>query len=372
MRVEDRGRDRQQRVEPAARLVDSLADVVDREIRLEFAVLLEGIMPLREAGTARVEPAIHHERLARHLAVALAASQFHGVNVGAVQIFGNGSRVNRQFMQFGARANAVLVAALAAPDGERRAPEPFAADGPVLDVFEPFAESLLAHPRRRPLHLRIVRQQLLPHGSHTHEPRIHGVVEQWMVGTPAVGVVVRVFLGAVEYPRLAQQRDDIAVALLDVAAVKAGMHPGDEATIGADGVHLRQPDGTAQFEIFLAIHHRRMHDAGAGLGGDEVSGNYGPRRFRATGVNRAGEERLVAPPDKIGAGEFCQHLDLVPQCILQQLLGQNQLFAHFGAAISFPAGRWLGNTYTTVGNFLADSQPDVTRQCPRGRGPRQD
>ena len=66
-----------------------------------------------------------------------------------------------------------------------------------------------------------------------------------MVGTPAVRVVVRVFLGAVEQPRLVQQRDNVAVAFLDVATVKVRMHPRDEATVSANRVHLRQPDGTA-------------------------------------------------------------------------------------------------------------------------------
>ena len=139
-------------------MVDSLADVVYREILLKFLVVLKGVVPLRKAGAAGVEPAIHNERLACHLTIALAATQFHCIDVGAVQVFRDGVGINSKLAQLSARANAMLVAAFTAPDREWCTPEPFAADGPVFDVLEPFAEPFFAHPSGSPLYLRIVRQ----------------------------------------------------------------------------------------------------------------------------------------------------------------------------------------------------------------------
>ena len=56
--VGDERRDGMQRVEPAARLVDGLADVVGGEVRLELVGVLERVMPLGVAHRARVEPAV--------------------------------------------------------------------------------------------------------------------------------------------------------------------------------------------------------------------------------------------------------------------------------------------------------------------------
>ena len=46
--MEQQRRNRNQRIEPAARLVDSLRDEVRREALLEDVLVLERIMPLRE------------------------------------------------------------------------------------------------------------------------------------------------------------------------------------------------------------------------------------------------------------------------------------------------------------------------------------
>jgi len=56
--VEDNRADRHQRVEPAAGLVDRLADEVGRELPLEDALVLERPVVLRVGHRARVEPDI--------------------------------------------------------------------------------------------------------------------------------------------------------------------------------------------------------------------------------------------------------------------------------------------------------------------------
>ena len=65
-RIERRHADREQRVEPAAGLVDALADVIGREVRLEVRLMLERIMPLRIRHGATVEPDVNQIRFAKH------------------------------------------------------------------------------------------------------------------------------------------------------------------------------------------------------------------------------------------------------------------------------------------------------------------
>ena len=60
--VEDQRRYHQLRVEPAARLVDGLCDVVRREARLEVLSALVRIAELREGHAAGIEPAVNDFR----------------------------------------------------------------------------------------------------------------------------------------------------------------------------------------------------------------------------------------------------------------------------------------------------------------------
>ena len=55
-----------QGIEPAARLIDALANEVGGEIALESFLILERIMPLRERHGAGIEPHVEHVRYAAH------------------------------------------------------------------------------------------------------------------------------------------------------------------------------------------------------------------------------------------------------------------------------------------------------------------
>ena len=84
--VEQQRRDRDQRVEPAARLVDRLADVVRGEARLELLLVLERRVVLGERHRARVEPHVDDLGHAAHLAAALLARVREVVDVRAVRV----------------------------------------------------------------------------------------------------------------------------------------------------------------------------------------------------------------------------------------------------------------------------------------------
>ena len=128
--LDERG-DGEQAVEPAAGLVDGLADEVGREALLEDVAVLERVVPLRERHGARVEPGVDDLGHAAHLAAALGAGEHDVVDVGPVQVEIVGNGPGRHLAQLRDGADAVRVALLAAPDGQRRAPVAVAAERPV-------------------------------------------------------------------------------------------------------------------------------------------------------------------------------------------------------------------------------------------------
>ena len=73
--VEEQGRLGEQRVEPAAGLVDRLADEVGREALLEQLLVLERVVELGEGHRAAVVPGVDHRLDPAHLAAALARTR---------------------------------------------------------------------------------------------------------------------------------------------------------------------------------------------------------------------------------------------------------------------------------------------------------
>ena len=119
--------------------------------------------------------------------------------VGAVRIIKPGSvGFGHLFLEFLNGADALHFAAFAAPDGQRCTPVAFAGDGPVLDVAKPLAEPPFADPIGGPLNLVVKLEEVFFDRRHAHKPRVHGVVEQGVVGSPAVRVVVEVVFLSVE------------------------------------------------------------------------------------------------------------------------------------------------------------------------------
>ncbi len=74
------------RIEPAARLIHRLTDVIGRELRFKFFLVLERIVPLGDRHGTRVKPYIDQVRDARHFATAIGAIPMHLVHIGSVQI----------------------------------------------------------------------------------------------------------------------------------------------------------------------------------------------------------------------------------------------------------------------------------------------
>ena len=123
--VENKRRDREQRIEPASCLVDRFRNKVRGELLIENLLVLERIVPLRERHASAVVPAVHDFGGTLHLAAAFGAFEGYRVEVGFMQF--DIPFYSRQLFKLGFTADHVHFAAVFAyPYRERSAPVSFA------------------------------------------------------------------------------------------------------------------------------------------------------------------------------------------------------------------------------------------------------
>ena len=270
--VEDQGADGHQGVEPAAGLVDGLADEVGRVGALEG---LDGpfgvrVPPLGEGHRAGVEPGIDH--LGHPAEGALNPGQGEGdvVDVGAV-------RVERELVltghvgQLGQGSDADQVAGVGvvAPDRQRGAPVARPRQRPVDVVVQPVTETAVLDVVGEPGGGLILAQQFVLDLGGADVPGRLGVVQQCGVATPAVRVGVLVVEQLVQQPPLAQVGDQGGVGGLEELPPDQ-RHRFLEGAIGAHRVDHRQPVASAHRHVVGTERRRLVHQTGAVLGGDVV------------------------------------------------------------------------------------------------------
>ena len=205
--VEQQRRDRQQRVEPAARLVDRLADVVGREALLEVLLVLVRRVPLGERHRARVEPDVDH---LGHAAQRLAAGRRRDLDVVDERPVRVLEPDAAELLELGERADRHRLAGLVAPHRQRRAPVALARDRPVDVVLQPLAHAAVLDVLRVPVDRLVGGQQAVAQRRGADVPGRLGVVEQRRAAAPAVRVGVQVGLLLEQPPALAQVVDDAA------------------------------------------------------------------------------------------------------------------------------------------------------------------
>ena len=126
--------------------------------------------------------------IARHKALVAQRVALHDAGSHALLDF---------IVEFGDRADALFLARLGiAPDGQRRAPVARAAEVPVVEVFEPFAEATRARRFGFPENGLVEFHHALAQGGAADKPAVERVVEHGLVGAPAVRVVVHVLFDA--------------------------------------------------------------------------------------------------------------------------------------------------------------------------------
>ncbi len=347
----DQRRHGEQAVEPAARLVDGLADVVGGEALAEELLVLERVVPLAERHGAGVEPGVDDLGHAAHLAGAVGTGERDVVDVGPVefQILWNGT--GRHLFELRDGPDAVRMPLLAAPDGQGRAPVPVAAERPVDVAGQPLAEAPVLDVLRVPDHVVVGRDELVLDRRGLDVPRRLGVVEQRRVAAPAERVAVLVGLDAEEKASGLEVGDDGRVCVLDVDPGPR-RDLGDEPALEVDGVDHRQVVLHTDAHVLFAEGGRDVDDTGAVGGGDVVAAD--DEVGALVGAHEA-ERRLVVQAQQVGARELAQDLGLLAEDLLDEVAREHEAVA---AALD-----------ERVGDVRVHGRGDVADQRPRRGGP---
>ena len=183
--------DRQQRVEPAAGLIDAFGDEVGGVIPLELVPVLEREVPLGERHRSGVEPGIDNLGASLHDAAAL-AFQLVAVDERLVRIEVVRQLHARPLGQLGVAANRldVGVVLLADPERQRRPPVPVARNGPVDVVRQPLSESTSTDFGGMPVDTCVADEHRVLELSGAYEPGGAGVIEERRLTTPAMRIGV--------------------------------------------------------------------------------------------------------------------------------------------------------------------------------------
>ena len=153
---------------------------------------------LRKRHGAGVKPAVDHLGHTLHSPAALGAGTGNLVNIRSVQLHGLRRRVAAHLLQFLAGTDRLHVtASLALPHVQGRAPITVTGNAPVLNVFQPVAETPLADGLRDPVYGLVVAHQIVAHRRHLDKPWLPRIVDQRRVASPAERIVM-LELGRVE------------------------------------------------------------------------------------------------------------------------------------------------------------------------------
>ena len=154
-------------------------------------------------------------------------------------------------------------------------------------------------------------------------------------------------------------------------------HGGVVGAVALHGIRHRDAVGAAEEEIILAMAGRHMHDAGAGLGGDEIAQHH--RHVEGIARILAGQRMVEFLALQLGALEQAQDTmsgdaGLLDK-IVQQRFGDDQLFADAGeAALCHVIDRdqrvielGTGGEAAIAGDGPGRRRPDDDRQRPPDR-----
>ena len=237
-----------EREEPATRLVDPFGDKVGGVdvACVEGLLILERVMDLCVRHGAGVEPYVDEVRLALHRAAG-GGDEHDVVHIGAMQIdavvilgrVGLGheavvfigialheARFHGAFdlgVEFADGADALLLCVVfRAPNGQRRTPIATAAQVPVLQVLEPFAEATRACALWLPVDRIVELDHAIAAGGGADKPAVKRIVKDGLIGAPAVRIVVHVFLDLESQPLLLEHDTEVDVERILFVGVGEG------------------------------------------------------------------------------------------------------------------------------------------------------
>ncbi len=192
------------------------------------------MVPLCKGGAARIEPAVHDKRFTVHHFTRI-RDEDEIINDGTMQINIIGTLrilltrsigLGHFFLELCNGAHALHLTRGGTPNGQRSTPVSLTGNRPVLDVAQPFTKSAFTDPIRCPFYLVIEFQEALFHCCHSNKPGIHRIVEQRVICSPTVWILVSIFFLTIEQIGFHQNVHDGVVTFLDIAAIQFRMCTG--------------------------------------------------------------------------------------------------------------------------------------------------
>ena len=230
--------DGHQRVEPAAGLIDCLADEVRWVHRLEVDIRAMRITELRKRHRTRVEPAVDHFRNAGCGLTAVRTRERDVIDVRAMRI--NARHIPAALVrQFRQRTDCREMVVGATPDRQRCAPVALARQRPVDVVVQPVAVAAPLDRFRVPVRAFVLSQQRILDCGGADVPRRLRVVEQCGVATPAVRIRVLVGQVAEQHTVVLEQTHKLLIGGLEELATDF-RHRCLEMTVSSNRIHHRQ------------------------------------------------------------------------------------------------------------------------------------
>ena len=252
-----------------------------------------------------------------------------------------------------------------APDGQRRSPVAGTAEVPVVEVFKPFAEASRSGGSRFPLNLFVQFHHALFEGRTADEPTVKRIVEHRFVGTPAVRIVVDVFLNLESLALLLEfhAKDDVEVlcflgcffvifsSLIELGCIGV-LDEGTGVVSVEFFIHAGLEEGGSEFFDEIVFSGQINHGARlAGLIDEEERGDAGG--FRHLGVVRTESRGDVYDARTVFRG------DIVARDNSEGSLGEfdETVVAHAETFLGMRLGKVHGFGGTLVREFLAGFHP---------------
>ena len=139
---------------------------------------------------AGVKPAVNHFRHTFHRLAAFRTGHCDFIDIRTMQFNIGRLRITAHFHQFLTASDSMLMATFTFPDIQRRTPVTVTADAPVLNIFQPVAETAFTDTFRNPVDRIVIADQIILHLCHFDEPGFSCIIDQRCIAAPAVWIAV--------------------------------------------------------------------------------------------------------------------------------------------------------------------------------------
>ena len=134
-----------------------------------------------------------------HGSTTFRAFQCDLIDVWTMEFYCLGSFITAHLKQFLTASDRMHMSAFTLPDVQWCSPITVSGNTPVLNVFQPVAETSLTDALRNPVDSIVVTDQIILNCCHLDEPGLTCIVDQWCIASPAVRIIMLEFRSIKEF-----------------------------------------------------------------------------------------------------------------------------------------------------------------------------